>query len=163
MKRLDIMQAGGAALASAPALSAPALADQVLVDQVLAHPALPNQMPPNPARSRPALVQPVQNRVPQFVPRASSTNPAPIWTMATITRNHVARLARHAGDGSAARLLVRRGRYGGAAGLLAPDASRCMRDLPLVPRAAVAAITAHRRDLTGRMPGLAQFWGICRA
>lgn len=161
MKRRDIMLAGGAALVPAAVLriklpciqimriqllANQMLRDKVLANQVLAHPVLSNQLPPNPARSRPAF------------------NPAPIWTMATVTRKHLARLARHAGGaGNAARQLVSRARHGGAAGLRAPDASRCMHALPFVPRAAVAAITAHRRDLTGRMPGFAQFRGICRA
>jgi peptide/nickel transport system substrate-binding protein len=38
-----------------------------------------------------------------------------------------------------------------------------MRELPFVPLGAVASITAHRRNLTGRVPGFAQFWGIRRA
>ncbi|WP_027283832.1 ABC transporter substrate-binding protein [Rubritepida flocculans] len=38
-----------------------------------------------------------------------------------------------------------------------------MAELPFVPVGAVASITALRRNLTGRIPGFAQFWNIRRA
>jgi peptide/nickel transport system substrate-binding protein len=37
-----------------------------------------------------------------------------------------------------------------------------MQELPFVPLGAVASITALRRNLAGRIPGFAQFWGIHR-
>jgi peptide/nickel transport system substrate-binding protein len=36
----------------------------------------------------PALAQPAQNRVLKFVPQANLTSLDPIWTTATVTRNH---------------------------------------------------------------------------
>lgn len=38
-----------------------------------------------------------------------------------------------------------------------------MHELPFIPLGAVASITAFRRNLTGRVPGFAQFWNIRRA
>jgi peptide/nickel transport system substrate-binding protein len=38
-----------------------------------------------------------------------------------------------------------------------------MQELPFVPVGAVASITAFRRNLSGRIPGFAQFWNIRRA
>ncbi|MCS6892845.1 MAG: ABC transporter substrate-binding protein [Rhodovarius sp.] len=38
-----------------------------------------------------------------------------------------------------------------------------MHELPFIPLGAVASITALRRNLTGRVPGFAQFWNIRRA
>jgi peptide/nickel transport system substrate-binding protein len=38
-----------------------------------------------------------------------------------------------------------------------------MHELPFMPVGAVASITALRRNLTGRVPGFAQFWNLRRA